>query len=150
VVNHAQQGQSVYSNDGNLSLYLEPGSLPGNETYIVVMPPGAIPGPLPKGLVLIGDPYDLTASGAVVKLSKKAVLTLRYDEALVNPGLTPKGLALYRWNPTGHTWELVKDSSLNEEDKAVVAPVSLLGTYALLALPTSPAIYLPFISKGPL
>jgi hypothetical protein len=143
------QGQTVYANDGNLSLYLEPDSLPGNETYVVVMPPGAIPGPLPKGLALLGDPYDITASGAVVHLTKPAVLTLRYDEALVNPALALEDLGLYRWDPANHRWQTVPQSSLNEADKTMVAPVSLLGTYALLAPPpASSSVFLPIIRKG--
>lgn len=32
------------------------------EAYFVVMPPGALPGPLPPGRVLVGAPYDVTAS----------------------------------------------------------------------------------------
>lgn len=60
------QAHDVYSTDGNLSLHLESGSLPRNEAYLVVMPPGAIPGPLPEGLVLVGDSYDVIASGALI------------------------------------------------------------------------------------
>jgi hypothetical protein len=143
------QAQILYSNDGNLSLYLEPGSLPGNETYVAVMPPGAIPGSLPvdQDLVLVGDPYDITASGSVVTLEKPAVLTLRYDGALVNPGVTPEGLGLYRWNSSKHRWQTVPDSRLDEAEKTIVAPVTVLGTYALLAPPPSSSIYLPIIRK---
>ena len=41
------QRHDVYSDDGNLSLHLEPGSLPGEEAYLVVMPPGGLPGSAP-------------------------------------------------------------------------------------------------------
>jgi hypothetical protein len=146
-----QQGQDVYSNDGNLSLYVESGSLPGNEIYFVVMPPGAVPGPLPTGLVLVGDPYDVTASGAVVSLQRPAVLTLRYDGALVNPAQTPAGLGIYRWNPVSQVWQAVP-GNLDEDRKAMVASVTILGTYALLASPGSwseptQRVFLPIIIK---
>jgi hypothetical protein len=89
------QDNEVYSNDGNLNLFLEKGSLLSSQAYFVVMPPGAVPGALPAGLVLIGDPYDLTASGAMVTLKHPAVLKLRYDGALVNSTTTPAGLGIY-------------------------------------------------------
>ena len=142
----------IFSNDGNLSLYMEPGSLPGSEAYFVVMPPGAVPGPLPAGLVLVGDPYDITASGAVVTLSKPAILNLHYDGALVNPAVIPEGLGIYRWDQNKQAWQAVSsvpDTAL----KAMTAPVTVLGTYALLAPPGSwmeipwENVFLPLILK---
>ena len=147
-----EQSHDVYSNDGNLSLHLDAGSLPGNEAYLVVMPPGAAPGPLPAGLVLLGDPYDVTASGALVELEKPAILKLHYDGALVNSSSAPPGLGIYRWDPTGETWQAVS-GDLDEEQKAIVASVTTLGTYALLAPPGSwmkplpYGIFLPVILK---
>ena len=131
------QSHDVYSNDGNLSLHLGPGSLPGNDAYFVVMPPGAVPGPLPDGLVLVGDPYDVTASGAVVTMTKPAVLKLHYDGGLVDQSIAPDRLGIYHWDPNTEEWQAVP-GSLDEEQKAMVAAVTTLGTYALLA---SPACY---------
>jgi len=147
------QSQGVYSNDGNLSLHLDPGSLPGNEAYLVVMPPGAVPGPLPAGLVLLGNPYDVTASGALVTLEKPAVLKLHYDKSLVRSSSAPEGLGIYRWDPISETWQEVP-GSLDEEQKAMVASVTTLGTYALLA-PPGPwmeplpnEVFLPIVIKN--
>jgi hypothetical protein len=135
----------VYSDDGNLSAHLEPGSLPGSEAYLVVMSPGALPGPLPAGLVLVGDPYAVTASGA---LEKPAVLKLRYDGALLNSVSTPEKLRIYRWHPSDATWQPI-GGSLDEEQKAMVVPTTVLGTYALLAPPRPPSrVFLPFVLKG--
>jgi len=143
------QSSDVYSDDGNLSLHLEPGSLPGDEAYLVVMPPGALPGPLPEGLVLVGDPYDVTGSGALVTLEKPAVLRLHYDGALVTSASAPAGLGLYRWDPRGERWQAV-EGELDEEQRVIVAPVTALGTYALLA-PPGPwmrnLVFLPLILK---
>ncbi|MFQ5855936.1 MAG: FG-GAP repeat domain-containing protein [Anaerolineae bacterium] len=143
------RGQDVYSNDGDLNLHLEPGSLPGDEAYLVVMPPGAIPGPLPDGLVLVGDPYDVTASGALVTLEQPAVLKLHYDAALVD-GATATQLGVYRWDPSSERWWLVP-GTLDEEQRAMVASVRALGTYALLA-PAGPwiepsQVFLPLVLK---
>jgi len=109
-----------------------------------------VPGPLPEGLVLIGDPYDITASGALVELERPALLKLHYDGGLVRSALAPEGLGLYRWDPNGGTWQAVP-AGLDEERRAMVAPVTTLGTYALLASPGSwmwsHTIFLPVILK---
>ncbi len=146
------QGHDVYSNDGNLSLHLEPGSLPGEEAYLVVMPPGAVPGSLPDGLLLVGDPYDVTVSGALVALEKPAVLKLHYDGALVASSSAPGGSGIYRWDPNGETWQEI-GGSLDEEQKAIAASVTTLGTYALLAppgpwnKPLQDVIFVPVVLK---
>jgi hypothetical protein len=129
------QGYNVYSNDGNLDLRLEAGSLPGSESYMVVMPPGAIPGALPAGLTLVGDLYDITVSGAAT-LQKPALLSLRYDKALAGGGAPPAGLKIYRWNPVTAAWQAV-GSTIDPERRAVTAQVTALGAYALLA-PSGP------------
>jgi hypothetical protein len=144
------KAQDIYSNDGNLSLHLQPGSLPGSEAYMVVMPPGAIPGPLPAGFILVGNSYDITGSGALVTLEKPGMLTLHYDGALA--AQTPEGLGIYRWDPVSETW-LAVPGALDADHQAMTAPVTILGTYALLALPgpwngSSPEIiFLPIIQK---
>jgi hypothetical protein len=144
------QTQDVYANDGNLSLHLEPGSLPAAEAHLVVMPPGAVPGALPAGLVLVGDPYDVTASGAVVELEQPAVLKLHYDRALVGSATVPAGLGIYRWNPSSERWQWVP-GSLDKEQRALVASVTTLGTYALLMPATGQPVrwqsFLPLILK---
>jgi hypothetical protein len=142
------RGQDVYSDDGNLSLHLDEGSLPGDEAYLVVMPPGMLPGPLPAGLALVGDPYDVTASGALAELDLPGVLKLRYDGALIDSSSVLEGLGIYRWDPNSEAWRVVP-GELDEEQRALVAPVTALGTYALLAPSISPhVVLLPIILKG--
>ncbi|MDY7075799.1 MAG: YncE family protein [Chloroflexota bacterium] len=146
---HVLDGRShdIYSDDGNLSLHLEPGSLLGSEAYFVVMPPGAAPGPLPAGLVLVGNPYDVTASGAMATLEQPGILTLHYDGALVHSSSAPEGLGIYHWDSNSETWQET-GGSLDEEQKAVVAPVTVLGIYALLSpssQPTQNVVFLPVI-----
>jgi photosystem II stability/assembly factor-like uncharacterized protein len=141
------QGHDVFSDDGNLSLRLDPGSLPGVDAYIVAMSPGALPGPLPPGLSLVGDAYDVTMSGGLGALERPARLMLRYDRALVNRASAPEGLAIYRWDPNSVSWT-AESSSLDDDHRALTAPIMALGTYALLAPPgawTQPAPRLTFM-----
>jgi len=142
------QGGDVYSSDGILSLHLKPGSLPGNDAYLAVMPPGAVPGPLPEGWILVGDPYDVTASGALVTLEKTAVLKLRYDSLLLPPSLAADEMGIYRWEPNGKTWQQVP-GTLDPDQQAISAPITTLGTYALLAPQAAfEQIYLPLVLRG--
>jgi len=141
------ESQDVYSDDGDLALHLEPGSLPGAEAYLVVMPPGAVPGPLPAGRVLVGDPYNVTASGALVTLEKPAILKLHYDQSLVAGA--PAGLGIYRWDPNTDQWQWVP-GRIDTEQAAVVAAARTLGAYALLApagVPPTQRMLLPLILK---
>lgn len=126
------QAQVVYSDDGNMSLHLEPGSLPSDAAYIVVMPPGATPGPLPADLALVGDVYDVTASGALTVLERPAVLKLHYNSVVTGAPAPPDRLGLYRWD--GGAWQSVP-AVVDAKQAAVVASVRTLGTYALMAPP---------------
>jgi hypothetical protein len=141
--------QDVYSDDGNLSLHLERGSLPSEASYMVVMPPGAGPGPAPAGLALVGDVYDVTASGALTELAKPAVLTLRLDGALISSSSAPPGLGVYRWDPNSQAWRALV-GEFDETHKAMVTTVQTLGAYALMAPPgewRQNDIFLPVIVK---
>ena len=122
----------VYSDDGNFYLQIDGGSLPADEAFFVVMPPGAVPGPLPAGMTLIGDPYDVTASGALVALEKPAALALHYDRHLLPDDFALDGMAVYRWDPVEDVWRMV-DSELDEEQGALTGAIRALGIYAILA-----------------
>jgi hypothetical protein len=139
--------KDVYADDGNLSLHLGAGSLPGTTAYLVVTPPGALPGAPPVGRQLVGNVYDLTASGALVQLARPGVLTLHYDRGQIGGADVPVAMALYRWEPTSATWQAVA-SELDAEHQAVVAAVRTLGTYALFAPPTPRRALLPHIVRG--
>jgi hypothetical protein len=136
--------QEVYADDGNLSLHLAAGSLPGKDAYLVVMPPGALPGPAPAGRALVGNVYALSGSGALVQLERPGVLTLHYDGGLLGGTGAPVGVALYRWEPGSASWQALA-SELDAAHQAVVAPVQALGTYALFAPPPSWRTFLPLV-----
>jgi photosystem II stability/assembly factor-like uncharacterized protein len=141
----------VFSNDGNLRLNGGPGSLPGSESTLIVMPSGSVPGAPPAGHLIIGEAYDLTASGAVVSLEKPVVLTMHYDATLVNR-VTPAGLSIFYWRPGEQRWEPVP-SRVDEAQRTVVAQIEALGIYALFA-PAGPwteaegkEVWLPLMTR---
>jgi hypothetical protein len=141
----------VFSNDGNLRLNGGVGSLPGSESTLIVMPSGSVPGAPPAGHLIIGEAYDLTASGAVVSLEKPVVLTMHYDATLVNR-VTPAGLSIFYWRPGEQRWEPVP-SRVDEAQRTVAAQIEALGIYALFA-PAGPwaqaqgtRVWLPLMTR---
>jgi N-acetylneuraminic acid mutarotase len=138
----------LYSADGNLHVHLITDTLPV-DAYAVLSPLNAAPTAPPEGLHIVGNVYDVRLSGALEGLDKSALLKLHYDGALVNSSSAPEGLGIYRWDPNSGTWQEI-GGSLDEEQKAVVIPVTTLGTYALLAPPGSwepSQNFLPLILK---
>ena len=135
----------IYSDDGNFDFHLDAGSLPGGETYLVVMPPGALPGPAPRGYAVVGDAYNITASGAVATLEKPGVLKLYYDDATLKPGIEVERLEIRRWDPIDAVWKVVP-TSLDAEQKVLSAAVKALGTYTLMVREQT-QVYLPAIVR---
>ncbi|NOZ72247.1 MAG: hypothetical protein GXP38_10095 [Chloroflexi bacterium] len=138
-----QERHDIFSDDGNLDLHLMPGSLPGNETYLVVMPPGALPGLVPPGYTVVGNAYSITASGAVVTLEKSALLRLHYNDTVLPPEIDPERLEIRRWDPVTSTWKTIS-ATLDDEQRTLSAAVDVLGTYALM-VQTQTQVYLPAI-----
>ncbi|MCB8950362.1 MAG: hypothetical protein H6653_20325 [Ardenticatenaceae bacterium] len=127
------QAQAAFASDGNVSLQVEAGSLLADEGYLMIAPTAALPAPPPAGLELVGDVYRLQLSDAVNQLEKTAVFKLGYD-TILNHTTQPDTLAIYRWN--GSSWQIIA-SSLDEAQKALVAPITHLGIYALFAPKTA-------------
>ncbi|MFN8499543.1 MAG: sialidase family protein [Anaerolineae bacterium] len=146
------RAQDIFSDDGNLQLHVDSESLPGSVAYFAVMPPGAVPGDLPSGLTLVGDVYDITASGALTSLGRPAALTLHYDAALVNPVASSEGFGIYRWDPNDRAWRAVT-TQIEADHQAATSVVTNLGAYAILAPPGAwmrpPShIYLPLLGSS--
>ncbi len=139
--------QEIFSDDGNLELFLDEGSLPGNRTYLVVSTMGTLQGPPPAGYSVVGDIYNLTASGAASVLEKPGLIRLRYDNAMLPSALSPRHLKIFHWNPVSRAWEpLTVSVTLDESRKMITAPVSVLGTYALMR-PSRFQVYLPAMTN---
>ncbi len=124
---------SLFSNDGNLELHLEPGSLPLDKVHFLIASPWGLPGSLPTGLAAVGEVYEVTASGNVTSLEKPAVLTFHYDSETM-AGFDSDSIAIYQWNPATGTWHPM-DTDHSPDDQEVSTVVTDLGIYALLGQP---------------
>lgn len=120
----------IFSDDGNLALYLDPAAIPGSRAFLAATTNGTLPGPLPAGMVLVSSAYTLSSSGAIGSLVRPASLQLKYDAALVNSGKAIDGLQLYRWS--GDRWAAVA-SACSPAERACTGIITALGSYALLA-----------------
>lgn len=135
--------QNLYSPDGAAWLHLEPGSFTQSNVSMVLMPTGAIPQPLPTGMIAVGQAYALRASGGITGTEHPAVLRLFYDPTRLGNGMTPADLRIARWNDVD--WQ-VQPSQPDPDHLAISAVVNDLGIYVLLAASPSnsgPRLYLP-------
>jgi hypothetical protein len=136
----------IFSDDGNFWLHLPEGSIPATRANLIVMPPGALPGPLPAGMTIIGEAYDITVSGALTQFDTPALLRFSYDAAQVHARVVPQQ-QIYRWDPTVQQWQALP-SNIATERQVVTAPIRTLGVYALLQPTVSNApssVWLPLL-----
>lgn len=124
---------NLYSNDGNFKLHLDQGSLPLDEVHFLIASPWGLPGAPPPNLGIVGEAYEITASGNLTGLAKPAVLRLHYD-AEASAGFDVESLTIYRWNFGEATWQPL-ESAISTEVQDVVTTISDLGLYALMGVP---------------
>ena len=73
------------------------------------------------------------------------MLKLYYDDATLKPAIEVERLKIHRWDPVNSAWDVVS-ATLDIEQKALVAPVKALGTYALMVQEYT-QVYLPAIVR---
>ncbi|MCK6623694.1 MAG: hypothetical protein DPW09_02040 [Anaerolineae bacterium] len=135
---------TLFSNDGNLALHLESGSLSLNTVNFLIASPWGLPGLPPSGLNIVGEAYEVTASNNVTDLTKPAVLGLHYDGAVSS---TLDNLRIYRWNFQTAAWQPLA-GELDAEHHAVITTITELGLYALMGISSTHSIYLPVVAKN--
>ena len=142
----AAAGSDLFSEDGNLFLYVDEGSLPAGEAYAVIMPLSAPPAP-PQGLALVGSAYEIKFSGAMTELARPGLLKMRFGPD-TRGGQHPQTLGLYAWDHLDSSWHAL-ESALSERDASLVHATRRLGIYALMApAGTEHRLHLPRIERA--
>lgn len=121
----------VIAEDGNLSLaWADPATIPF-DTYLVIAPSPAPPGPPPEGHRLIGSSYSVRAAGALAESAKPMLLSMGYSELLLD-GTPPQHLAIFAWDAALRSW-----LNLGGElfDTTLTTTTARFTTYALMAAP---------------
>lgn len=136
------QTNDLVSEDGNLQLHLNPGSLPYHaDAFAAIYSVGYLPGPIPAERQLLGNVYQIRFSGAVTNLTKPGVVRMHY-----HPSLMPatNDLAIYHWEADDKRWRRIGGEH-SELDNVVTTTIDRLGIYALLGTPYT--VYLPVVLR---
>jgi hypothetical protein len=132
----ASKIQTVTSLDNNLQLNIATTDTLTSETYIVVVPSFAAPGPAPIGNRFVGSVYSVRASGALVVTSKPMLLHLAYGPAAL-AGADPHTLAIFAWDPAPKAKQWIKLGGQLSADRSYVSVATpRFTTYALMATTT--------------
>ncbi len=139
---------TLFSEDGNFEFHLPVDAISADQAYATVLPTGYVPGPLPDGLSVIGNAYEVRLSGAVAELEKAGVVRLHYHPEVM--GVYTK-TAIYFWDAANEEWDR-RGGDPSETDNAWSVAAQRLGIYALMGLdvtsaPPTETIYLPIILK---
>jgi hypothetical protein len=121
----------IVSVDNNLEMTLSDHSLPA-DAYVLVMSANTIPGPLPPGHQLVGQPYSVRASGATVTSTKPMLLKLFYTDTALG-GVDPHTLSVLQWNPVSQEWDDLGGSLDDAIEHSVSTTTERFTVYALMA-----------------
>jgi len=125
--------QTIRSVDGNLQLTLVGTDTLPADTYVVIVPGFAPPGPLPPGHRLVGSPYSVRAAGALLVTNRPMDLRFYYDEATL-AGADPHTLAVFAWDAFHQRWERL-GGRLFHAQRYLTVVTSRFTTYALMSTP---------------
>jgi hypothetical protein len=125
---------TLVSQDGKLELEIVSADTITVDTYILVVPSYAPPGPTPSGHRLVGSSYSVRAGGALPGTARPMLLRLYYDETSL-AGADPHTLAIFRWSTSNRRWENVGGNHF-ADGHYLSAAVSQFATYALMATTT--------------
>ena len=125
--------QTIRSVDGNLQLTLVGTDTLPADTYVVIVPGFAPPGPPPLGHRLVGSPYSVRAAGALLVTNRPMDLRFYYDETTL-AGADPHTLAIFAWDAFHRRWERLGGRLFSAQRYLTVA-TSRFTTYALMSTP---------------
>jgi len=126
--------QDITSRDGRLQLSLASTDVITFDTYVVVVPSYAPPGPAPHGHQLVSSPYSVRAAGALVTTAKPMGLRLYYDQAAL-AGADPHTLSIFAWYAHPKEWKELGGTLFATQSYLAVA-TDYFTTYALMATPS--------------
>lgn len=130
----AGQPATITLVDGSVQLQvLSPGTF-SVDTYVVLAPSYAPPGPPPLGYRIVGSAYGVRASGAQPSAGKAMLLDMAYSANSL-AGADPYTLAAFFWNPNLGVWQPL-ESALDTDNQLVSVVTERFGFYALMATST--------------
>jgi len=123
----------VVSVDRNLEIILGDHSLPA-DAYALVMSTNVIPGQVPLGYQLVGQPYSVRASGATVTSTKPMLLKLFYTDTTLGQ-VDSHTLSILQWHPVFREWVDLGGSLDDMIENSVSTTTDRFTVYALMSTP---------------
>lgn len=116
--------------DGNLSVFMDPSTLPAELAFLAVVETLA-PVDAPAGWQSLSQAYSIQASGAVALADKPYLLTLRYRPELLH-NTSPESLAIFWFYSASHSWQNL-GGNVRKDFNEVVLSTRQFGTFMLFA-----------------
>jgi hypothetical protein len=123
----------LVSDDNNMEVTLQDDTLEA-DSYAIVMTTNSVPGPLPYGHQLLGSPYSIRASGAVITCTKPMLLKLFYSDTILGD-IDPHTLSIFQWNPVSSEWSDLGGSLDDLIERSVSTTADRFTVYALTSAP---------------
>jgi hypothetical protein len=123
----------LVSTDNTLEMTLSDHSLPA-DAYALVMGTNSSPGPITIGHQLLGKPYSVRPSGAIISSTKPMLLKLFYTDTTLG-STDPHTLSLLEWDPVGLTWDDLGGVLDDLIEGSVTTTTDRFTVYALMSVP---------------
>lgn len=123
----------IVSDDNLLEMTIGDSSLTA-PVYVAVMSANAIPGPLPWGHQLVGQPYSVRPSGAIVTSTQPMLLKLFYTDTTLGD-VDPHTLSVLQWEPVAREWDDLGGSLDDAIEHSVSTTTDRFTVYALMSTP---------------
>lgn len=120
--------------DGTFALQIERNTLP-SESYVVIVPSPAPPGPPPAGHAIIGSTYSVRASGEIIQVPIGMTLHFTPPAGLLNDNPI-ETLGVFIWHPSQRKWQPLDAGILSREPLHIGAGTNLFTTFALMSTTT--------------
>lgn len=123
----------IVATDNNLEMLLSDYSLEV-DAYVLVMSSNVLPGPTPLGHRLIGQPYSVRASGAIVTSTKPMLLKLFYTDTTLGD-VDAHTLSVMQWDPVARKWDDLGGNLDDAIEHSVSTTTGRFTVYTLMSTP---------------
>jgi hypothetical protein len=123
----------IVATDNNLEMLLSDHSLEV-DAYVLVMSSNTSPGPTPLGHRLVGQPYSVRASGAIVTSTRPMLLKLFYTDTALGD-VDAHTLSVMQWDPVAQGWDDLGGNLDDAIEHSVSTTTGRFTVYALMSTP---------------
>jgi hypothetical protein len=123
----------LVSTDNLLEMIVSDHSLPA-DVYVLIMDINAIPEPVPLGHNVVGQPYSVRSSGAIIESLHPMLLKLSYTD-LTLQGADPHTMSIFEWDPLSRQWGELGGELDDWIGKSMTTTTENFSVYSLMSTP---------------